>query len=241
MQKKVLIIEDDYDIANLVQINLRDINCECDIASDGITGVEHALSHSYDVIILDMMLPKLDGLEVCKRLRKNQILVPILMLTSRADEDDKVTSLNAGADDYITKPFSIKELLARVKAHIRRFSPEKEPSFINSKKSFFFGGLFLDTDQRRVTLNNTIVDVTAKEFDLLSLLMKNPGRTYTRTELLDTVWGSTYSGYEHTVNSHINRLRMKIEEDPANPKYILTVWGVGYKFNDQLPKYNQAQ
>ncbi|NTV45757.1 MAG: response regulator transcription factor [Chlorobiales bacterium] len=240
MQKKVLIIEDDHDIANLVQINLRDINCNSDIASDGLTGVEYALSNTYDVIILDMMLPKLDGLEVCKRLRKNQVLVPILMLTSRAEEDDKVISLNAGADDYITKPFGIKELLARVKAHIRRFSPEKEPSFINSRKSYYFGGLLLDIDQRKVTLNGTVVDITVKEFDLLCLLMKNPGRTYTRTELLDIVWGSTYGGYEHTVNSHINRLRMKIEENPANPKYILTVWGVGYKFNDLLSKSTQT-
>ncbi|ACF14692.1 two component transcriptional regulator, winged helix family [Chloroherpeton thalassium ATCC 35110] len=236
LQKKVLIIEDDFDIANLVKINLSDIGCDCDIAGDGLSGIEYALSNNYDVIILDMMLPKLDGLEVCQRLRKNHILVPILMLTSRSEEDDKVTSLNAGADDYITKPFSIRELTARVIAHIRRYRPEKEPSFINSKKTFLFDGLCLDTENHKVTLASKEIEITAKEFDLLSLFMKNPGRTYSRTELLDLVWGASYSGYEHTVNSHINRLRMKIEENPAKPKYILTVWGVGYKFNNQLKK-----
>jgi len=235
-QKKALIIEDDFDIANLVKINLSDDDWECDIAGDGLSGIEYVLSNNYDIIILDMMLPKLNGLDVCQRLRKNHILTPILMLTSCSEEDDKVTSFNAGADDYITKPFSGPELVARVTAHIRRYRPEKEPSFINSKKIFAFEGLCLDTENHKVMLEGKEIEITVKEFDLLSLFMKNPGRTYSRTELLDLVWGASYSGYEHTVNSHINRLRMKIEENHAKPKYILTVWGVGYKFNNQLKK-----
>lgn len=234
MEKKVLIIEDDLDIANLIQINLKDIDCHSDIAMDGLSGIQYACTNMYDVIILDIMLPQANGFEVCRRLRENSIHCPILMLTSRADEDDKVNCLNAGADDYITKPFGIRELLARVKAHMRRSNPQKEPSFLNASELFVFGDLKLDLKQHQLTLKKQPIEITSKEFDLLSLFMQNPGRTYTRTDLLNLVWGESFSGFEHTVNSHINRLRMKIEENPSKPTYILTVWGVGYKFNDQL-------
>ncbi len=232
MDKKVLIIEDDLDIANLIQINLKDIDCQSDLAMDGLSGIEHALRKKYDIIILDIMLPKSDGFEVCRRLRENNIHCPILMLTSRADEDDKVCCLNAGADDYITKPFGIRELLARIKAHMRRSNPNKEPSFLNSGNVFVFGDLKLDLIHHKLSLKNQPIEITSKEFDLLSLFMQNPGRAYSRTDLLKLVWGSEFSGYEHTVNSHINRLRMKIEKNPGKPDYILTVWGVGYRFND---------
>lgn len=226
-------MEDDADIANLISVNLRDINCQTDIAINGLDGLRNATSQTYDVIILDIMLPRLDGIEVCRRIRQQGVTTPILMLTSRTEEIDKVLALDLGADDYITKPFSIRELLSRVKARIRRFNPEKEPGFAgNQAVRYVHGALSLELGTRRVTLENTTIELTAKEFDLLSLFMKHPGRTYSRTELLDLVWGYSYQGYEHTVNSHINRLRMKIEQDAADPKFILTVWAVGYKFTD---------
>lgn len=234
MEKRVLIIEDDLDIANLIQINLKDIDCVSDLAMDGLSGLEYARSRAYDLIVLDIMLPKANGFEVCHRLRESNIHCPIIMLTSRSDEEDKVNCLNAGADDYITKPFGIRELLARVKANMRRASPEKVPSFLNAKDIFVFGDLKLDIKQHKLSYKNSPVEITSKEFDLLSLFMQNPGRTYTRNDLLNIIWGSSFTGYEHTVNSHINRLRMKIEENPSKPTYILTVWGVGYKFNDVL-------
>lgn len=233
MQKKVLVVEDDYDISNLISIVLREVECQADTIGNGSDGLRYAEQNNYDLIILDVMLPKMDGIEVCRELRRKGIQTPVIMLTSKSEEADKIAGLDVGADDYITKPFSIPELLARVKARIRRFSPEKEPSFVGQKTRFMHNGLVLDTERHSVTLNGKAIELTAKEFDLLALFMKNPGRAYTRTQLLDLVWGYSYSGYEHTVNSHINRLRMKIEKDAANPKYVLTVWGVGYKFNDE--------
>jgi DNA-binding response OmpR family regulator len=177
------------------------------------------------------MLPKMDGIEVCRRIRQQQVTTPILMLTSRTEEIDKVLALDLGADDYLTKPFSIRELLSRVKARLRRFSPDKQPGF-HPLTRYVAGELTLETESRKVLLQGRPVELTAKEFDLLGLFMKHPGRPYTRTELLDLVWGYSYEGYEHTVNSHINRLRMKIEQDPANPRFILTVWAVGYRFTE---------
>ena len=192
------------------------------------------MQNNYDAIILDVMLPKLDGIEACKRIRQSRIETPILMLTSRAEEIDKITGIDVGADDYITKPFSVRELIARIKARIRRYNPDEEPGFISTPTRFHYDGLMLDIETRKATLNAKSLDLTVKEFELLSVLMRRPGCTFSRAELLDLVWGHNFNGFEHTVNSHINRLRMKIEKDAANPKYILTVWGVGYKFNDEL-------
>lgn len=231
MQRKVLVIEDDQDIATLVKINLRDINCETDIAANGIDGLYHAVNQRYDVIILDIMLPSMDGLEVCKRIREERVTTPIIMLTSKSEEIDKVLGLNLGADDYMTKPFSVRELTARVKARLRRTSLNQEAEVV--PEIYTYQGLTLDPVKHKVVLNEKVVELTAKEFDLLKLFMQQIGKTFTREELLSKVWGYSYSGYEHTVNSHINRLRIKIENDPANPTYILTVWGVGYKFNDE--------
>lgn len=233
MQKRALIVEDDQDIANLIRVNLRDINCEAEIASTGLDGLYQAVHQNYDIIILDIMLPSMDGMEVCKRIRQEKIDTPIIMLTSKAEEIDKVLGLNLGADDYMTKPFSVRELVARVKARIRRYNsiPESEESVSGQLQE---GGLALDVVKHKVMLQGQVVELTSKEFDLLKLFMQEVGRTFTREELLSKVWGYSYSGYEHTVNSHINRLRLKIEQDPANPQYILTVWGVGYKFNDEL-------
>ncbi|MGB3589296.1 MAG: response regulator transcription factor [Tunicatimonas sp.] len=233
MHKRALIIEDDQDIANLIQVNLRDIDCETDLVGNGIDGLYKAIHEPYDIIILDIMLPSMDGMEVCQRIRQERIDTPIIMLTSKAEEIDKVLGLNLGADDYMTKPFSVRELVARVKARIRRYKFEQSPEEI-ATDLLQQGGLTLDTIKHKVILNGNVIELTAKEFDLLKLFMQEVGRTFTREELLSKVWGYSYGGYEHTVNSHINRLRLKIEQNPANPNYILTVWGVGYKFNDEL-------
>jgi len=232
-----LVIEDDPDIALLVQVNLRQLDCAADWAADGLEGLRLATDNQYEIIILDIMLPGLDGIEVCRRLRERGVRTPIIMLTSRDEEIDKVLALDLGADDYVSKPFSVRELMARVKARLRRFAPEQQPGFARAAgpaTRLTRGPLVLDTVLHRVTLAEHVVALTAKEFDLLALFMRHPGRTYTRTQLLEQVWGTSYAGYEHTVNSHINRLRVKIERDPARPEHILTVWGVGYQFTDAL-------
>jgi two-component system, OmpR family, alkaline phosphatase synthesis response regulator PhoP len=233
MQKKVLIVEDDHDIAHLVQLHLNDLGCHCDVTDDGEVGLEKALKNTYDLIILDLMLPNVDGMEICKEVRSEKKYTPIMMLTSRSEELDRVLGLELGADDYLTKPFSVRELLARVKAIFRRVEAVKDDVEGPGKKQIQFGDLQVDVEKRKVTLKGQKVELTAKEFDLLVLFARNPGKAYTRQSLLDSVWGYTFEGYDHTVNSHINRLRAKIEEDPSNPKFIQTVWGVGYKFAEE--------
>lgn len=233
MQHKVLIVEDDRDIQQLVQLHLKDMGCACDVAMEGEIGLEKALKNKYDLIILDIMLPGVDGLEICKEVRSEKNYTPILMLTSRSEELDKVLGLEVGADDYLTKPFSIRELLARVKAIFRRVEAVKDEAEGVDKKQITFGELHVDLEKRTVKLRSEKIELTAKEFDLLALFARTPGKAYTRQSLLDVVWGYQFEGYDHTVNSHINRLRAKIEADPANPKYIQTVWGVGYKFAEE--------
>lgn len=233
MNQKVLIVEDDPDIAKLVAMHITDLGCKCDIANDGETGLEKALKNTYDLIILDLMLPGVDGLEICREVRSEKNYVPILMLTSRSEEFDRVLGLEFGADDYLTKPFSVRELLARVKAIFRRVDAVKDEVQGSGRKQIQFRDLKVDLEKRTVTSKGNKVELTAKEFDLLALFARNPGKAYTRQALLDTVWGYTFDGYDHTVNSHINRLRAKVEDDPSDPKYILTVWGVGYKFSDE--------
>ncbi len=231
MNHKILIIEDNPEISNLIQLHLKDIQCQADIATDGLTGIEKFDGGDYELVILDIMLPVMDGLDVCKRIRGKNKLTPIIMLTSKSSELDRVLGLEIGADDYITKPFSIPELLARVKAQFRRLDAMALPS---SRTQFSIGGLSIDTEKHIATLDGKHLELTAKEFDLLLHFASHPGRVYSRIELLNQVWGYSYEGYEHTVNSHINRLRSKIEKDPANPKYILTVWGVGYKYSNEV-------
>ncbi len=229
--KKVLIIEDDPNIADLVEIHLRDLGYELDRAGDGKTGLQRALSGEYVLIILDLMLPEMNGLEVCKALRAQQNNLPILMLTAKSEEIDKVLGLELGADDYLTKPFSIAELLARIKALMRRMEMNGEKE-ANEKQDeqLRYGDLLIDLEKRRVLLAGKPIELTVKEFELLSLFARKPGRAFSRQELLDLIWGYQFAGYDHTVNSHINRLRNKIEKDPANPFFIRTVWGVGYRF-----------
>ncbi len=228
-----MIIEDDPDIQELLQIHLKDLNCETDTAFDGESGLEHAFGGTYDLIILDLMLPKMDGLDVCKELRAHKVNTPILMLTARSEEIDKVLGLETGADDYLSKPFSVREFIARVKAMFRRVKMIRDTDKEAIGSAITKDKLVIETDKRKVTLDGKRLDLTPKEFELLALLASNPGHSYTRKRLLRMVWGYDFEGYEHTVNSHINRLRAKIEPDPNQPKYILTSWGVGYRFTDE--------
>ena len=229
--KNVLIIEDDKEISDLIAIHLNDLQCSITKVYDGLKGFDTAKNNPFDLIILDIMLPGMDGFEVCRQLRKEEIDTPILMLTAKSEEADKILGLEFGADDYLTKPFSIREFIARVKAIFRRVDILTRDK--DKEKNLQFGRLEIDVTNRKVLLNDKRIELTPKEFDLLYLMASHPGRTYTRENLLNLIWGTQYSGYEHTVNSHINRLRSKIEKDVSNPEYILTSWGVGYRFNDQ--------
>lgn len=229
--KKILIIEDDQEIIKLLEIHLTDLIYTTDKAMDGETGLQMALENDYDLILLDLTLPIMDGVEVCKKLRA-QKSTPIIMLTAKSEEIDRVLGLEIGADDYITKPFSIRELLARIKAVIRRSSAQ--PKEEEQSSALSFENLHIDIDKRKILLNDKRIELSPKEFELLVLMASNPGRNYSRSELLNMIWGYNFEGYEHTVNSHINRLRAKIESDMANPTYILTTWGVGYKFNEDI-------
>ena len=233
MTHKVLIIEDDQDISHLLELHLKDMSFDVQTAADGMLGLSMAQQDKYDLIILDLMLPKLDGLEICKRLRGGENQTPILMLTAKSTELDRVIGLELGADDYLTKPFSILELIARVKAILRRASLRAKSLPEIGTEKIQVNGLSIDPLRHEVKIDDARVELTAREFDLLYYFARNPGRVLSRAQLLDQVWGYGHDGYEHTVNSHINRLRKKIEHDPEHAGYILTVWGVGYKFAEQ--------
>jgi DNA-binding response OmpR family regulator len=233
MAHSVLVVEDDQDISRLIKLHLEDLPCQVKLAADGIVGLAEAEAKQYDLIILDLKLPGMDGLEVCRRLRARGSYTPILMLTSKSSELDRVLGLEMGADDYLTKPFSVLELMARVKAILRRMSALPRNEAGETGSTVRAGALVLDLERHHVALRGEVVTLTAREFDLLVHFARHPGRVYTRDQLLDQVWGYQHSGYEHTVNSHINRLRAKIERDPQNPEYIQTVWGVGYRFAEQ--------
>ncbi len=235
MSKSVLVVEDDPNIIDLLEIHLKDLGCTVTKAMDGEAGLREALGGPFDLIILDLMLPKMDGLEVCRRIRAKELHLPILMLTARTEEIDKVLGLEMGADDYLTKPFGVREFIARVKAIFRRMEMfSARTTQRTNGTAMQFGSLQIDLDMRRVTIEERRVELSPKEFDLLSLLASNPGKSYDRGRILDLVWGYEFEGYEHTVNSHINRLRSKIEPDIHQPTYILTTWGVGYRFNEEL-------
>lgn len=230
----VLVVEDDPSIADLVEIHLKDLAFQVEKTASGRTGLEKAKTGAYDLLILDLMLPDGNGMDICRQLRMEKVKIPIIMLTAKSEEIDKVLGLEIGADDYITKPFSVREFTARVKAVLRRYQINAQPAEAETEAIQSFNGLSINREKRVVLKEDKRVDLTPKEFELLALLAKRPGRSYSREELLNLVWGYQYEGYEHTVNSHINRLRMKIEPDPSKPTYILTTWGVGYRFNDEL-------
>lgn len=232
--KRVLVIEDDTDIIELISLHLTDLDCAVEKQINGLDGFNAAQESSFDLIILDLMLPGMDGIAICQKLRALDNITPVLMLTAKAEEFDKVLGLESGADDYLTKPFGIREFIARVKAILRR--QEIQQGAISQKQSteISHGALHINIKNRKVTLEGNRVELTPKEFDLLCLMAENPGRSFDRDQLLSTVWGYEFNGYEHTVNSHINRLRSKIEHDLSHPQFILTTWGVGYRFNDEI-------
>ncbi|MDP1623451.1 MAG: response regulator transcription factor [Bacteroidales bacterium] len=231
--KQVLVIEDDRDIVDLLKIHLNDLDCQTEVAYDGDTGMDKAMNGRFDLIILDVMLPGRDGISIAQKVRAYENYTPILMLTARTEEIDKVLGLESGADDYLTKPFGIREFIARVKAIFRRQEQDIRKDD-TGKKPIELGELYIDIEKRKVTLKQERIELTPKEFDLLVLLAAHPGHSYNRQELLKEIWGYEFSGYEHTVNSHINRLRAKVEPDINNPRYILTTWGIGYRFNDEV-------
>jgi DNA-binding response OmpR family regulator len=204
------------------------------LAHDGVAGLAQAESGAFHLVILDLMLPGIDGLEITRRLRAKADYTPLLMLTAKSSELERVLGLEMGADDYLTKPFSVLELSARVKAILRRMDKLPASSRSETDDVLEAGPLRIDAKCRTVHVQGAAVELTAKEFDLLLFFAQNPGRVYSREQLLNQVWGYSHSGYEHTVNSHINRLRAKIESDPSNPNIMQTVWGVGYKFNELL-------
>ena len=230
VKRRILIIEDEADIANLVQLHLGEVCDEVSIACDGRDGLARATGEDWDLVVLDLRLPGVDGLDICRRLREAKSYTPVLMLTARSTESDRIVGLEIGADDYLTKPFSVRELVARARAIFRRSdalqsnAPASERLFIKA------GELAIDATSREVSVAGQPVTLTAREFDLLLHFARHPNVVFTRSQLLDQVWGYGHDGYEHTVNSHINRLRSKIEPDPASPQYVNTVWGVGYRF-----------
>lgn len=233
MHERILIVEDQEDINALIALNLEVLNYQVSCALNGTDGLQQAQDGEFDLIILDVMLPGIDGLQICKILRANNIFTPILMLTARKSEADRVVGLEVGADDYLTKPFSVLELQARVKALLRRMEFNKQQQTEEGgADDITVKQLQIHKTKRVVSLAGQPINLTAKEFDLLLYLVSFPGQVFSREQLLNAVWGYRHSGYEHTVNSHINRLRAKIEQDPANPQFVLTVWGVGYKFSE---------
>jgi DNA-binding response OmpR family regulator len=232
MEYRILVIEDQRDIAELVRMHIRDLGHQVDLAQDGDEGLAKAQTGKYDLVVLDVMLPRRDGLDVVRQLRMEKNPVPVLMLTARSAEIDRVLGLELGADDYLTKPFSIPELQARIKAMLRRAELLQRPVSQDVESIAVGGSLVIDTASREVRIDDAPVPLTSKEFDLLLHFARNPGRVFSRMQLLDAVWGTTFEGYEHNVNTHINRLRAKIERDPAAPRYVLTVRGAGYRFSN---------
>lgn len=227
--RTVLVVEDDPDIAALLCLQLEEIGCVVEAVADGTRGLARVQeSRRWDLIVLDLQLPGVDGLDICRRVRRDADYTPILMLTARAGESDRVLGLDSGADDYLTKPFSVVEFGARVKAILRRVERLSRPLTVELR-TCRVGDLEIDLDRRIASCAGRSLDLTAREFDLLAFLMARPERVYSRAQLLDQVWGTTHDTFEHTVNSHINRLRSKLEPDPSTPRYIVTVWGVGYR------------
>ncbi|MDF2906365.1 MAG: yycF [Herbinix sp.] len=231
MAKRVLVVDDEKLIVKGIRFSLEQDGMEVDCAYDGEEALEAAKKKEYDVVLLDVMLPKLSGFEVCQQIREFSMM-PVIMLTAKGDDMDKILGLEYGADDYITKPFNILEVKARIKAIIRR-SNKNSTTGNSDSKTIAFGDMKIDCENRRVYILGKEVNLTAKEFDLLELLVFNPNKVYSRENLLNIVWGYDYPGDVRTVDVHIRRLREKIESNPSEPKYIHTKWGVGYFFQNQ--------
>jgi two-component system, OmpR family, alkaline phosphatase synthesis response regulator PhoP len=228
---KILLVEDDLNLCTLIKLVLKEFTEDVVALDNGFKAVDYIAANSVDLIILDIMIHGLNGMEVCKKVRALNILTPIIMLTSKSEEDDKLMGFEYGADDYVTKPFSNKELVARIKALLRRNNfIQKE----NQEEELKAGELILNTKNKSVVKANKPVEVTPKEYEILLLLMSNPNRKFSRMDLLDRIWGDHFEGMEHTVNSHMNRLRIKVEDNPSEPKYIMTAYGLGYYFNNKF-------
>lgn len=225
---KLLIVDDEKLLVKGIKFNFEQDGYTCEVAYDGEEAVRMAKDKSIDLIILDLMLPKIDGLSACQKIREFSN-VPIIMLTAKSEDMDKILGLEYGADDYLTKPFNILELKARVKAILRRVS---QPDGKGASKTVTIGGISLDYNFRRAKIDGVSIELTAKEFDLLDLFLSNPGKVYSRENLLDIIWGYDYPGEIRTVDVHVRRLREKIEPSPAEPKYIHTKWGVGYYYTE---------
>lgn len=233
MTRNVLIIEDNPGIGELVSMQIAELGMNPVLCERGDTGLERFHEGNIDLVVLDLMLPGIDGLSICREIRSGSGYVPVLMLTAKSSELDRVLGLEMGADDYLTKPFSVAELSARVKALFRRVDAmATTPAAETRSDELIVEGLRIDPQRRRVHVRGQEVELTAREFDLLWHFASHPGRVFSRIQLLDSVWGYNHEGYEHTVNTHINRLRGKIETHPARPEFIQTVWGVGYRFQE---------
>lgn len=233
MSRQVLIVEDNPGIGELVRMQVTDLGMEPVLVTRGDEGLARFRRGGIDLVILDLMLPGMDGLSVCREIRSSPDYVPVLMLTAKSSELDRVLGLEMGADDYLTKPFSVAELAARIKALFRRVDALSARGTTTAEADEVqVDGLRIDPTRRRVFVRDQEVELTAREFDLLWHFVCHRGRVFSRAQLLDAVWGYNHEGYEHTVNTHINRLRNKIEADPTEPRYVQTVWGVGYRFLD---------
>ena len=226
MATKILVVDDERVLVKGIKFNLESEGYQVEVGYDGEAAVELARGGAFDLIILDLMMPKIDGLQACMRIREFSN-VPIIMLTARSEDTDKIIGFECGADDYITKPFNILELKARIRALLRRASGAVQA---RQQSRITVGGLTLDMEQRVAIRDGETVELTAKEYDLIELLMKNPRRVYSRENLMNVVWGYSYTGDYRTVDVHIRRLREKLERTPAEPEYIMTKWGVGYYF-----------
>ncbi len=237
MSSYILVVEDDEELSRLVTSRLTESGYEVRAATNGAEALSIVEERVPDLVLLDIMLPEVDGLEVCRLLRASHPLLYIIMLTARAQEIDRVVGLEVGADDYVTKPFGLDELVARVRAALRRIRLTQEQATSGSAEiedaPIVCGELHIDPIRREVVLDGNALHLTVREFDLLHFLARNGGRPFTRMQLLDRVWDVQYEGYDRTVDSHVQRLRAKIEPDPGNPRYIRTVWGVGYKFQEE--------
>src|SRR5712691_11459671 len=228
----LLVIEDDENISTAIQEYFSRVGYAVTVAPDGVAGIDAAVKNRPDVVVLDLMLPRMDGLAVCQDLRQKNPQMPIVMLTAKDDVVDKVLGLEMGADDYITKPFSLREVEARIKSVLRRARAAAASGDGKDETPIVRGNLRVDPVRREVTIAERHVELTPKEFDLLRLFASNPGRVFPRKYLLEKIWDYSYEGYDRTIDSHINRLRAKVEENPDNPQLVLTVWGIGYKFTD---------
>ncbi len=228
--ERVLVIEDDQAIAEVIEFNLRDLLYDVTVCHDGSQGLRYLLTEKFSLLILDLMLPSMHGLDICRELRNQEKSIPILMLTSLDSETDRVLGLEIGADDYLTKPFSIRELQARVKALLRRTTHNTTLEHNTAPKTIDCGPLNINIERREVLLHGSLLELTAKEFDLLNFMASHAGKVFSRSQLLDEIWGYGHAGYEHTVNTHINRLRNKLSDSQMPLEFIQTVWGVGYKF-----------